>query len=399
MATPTLTQPPPSDAARPRHSRRWAVWLLGLTLSSVIVTLIIHSILIRQMRLPRLTLSPGVHVTGVAITPDGKRVFSGSDPTSYSRRLRANASADVFEWDAGAGKLVRRLPGLYWRSEGVAVSHDSRLVLAYGNTQPRDDPDAKKLPQSGTLAWDEQSGQKLWTTQSALPLSFSPAGRLIGSAGGLLDVRSGQLIKKVSDTVAYDGQTSFTHDGRLFGFIAAPTLGKNGLIDNDNGGRLYYSTTRLHLLDIDSKREVYEFPFIRVRAFDIARDGQWLVMTSENGRMIGGTDGSIVRRVSVKTGTVLWTRERNMNEQGHDADSILNSVAITPNGKHVVVLSTGDRIIVLDAKTGREEFRTLLGREGGGWNYSGGLAFSADGKTLTSRYGDKVLVWDASSLQ
>jgi WD40 repeat protein len=138
-----------------------------------------------------------------------------------------------------------------------------------------------------------------------------------------------------------------------------------------------------------------------VRAFDIAPNGQWLVIASDSDHMTGGTDGSVVRRVNRETGAVAWTRERSYNAPDHDPDAALNSIVISPNGKYIVLQSYSSQLIVLDAATGRELFRPFASRSasGGSWALPGGLAFSKDGKTLVSRSGPRVLVWDATSLQ
>ena len=90
-----------------------------------------------------------------------------------------------------------------------------------------------------------------------------------------------------------------------------------------------------------------------------------------------------------------------MNGPDADPDAVLNSVAVSPSGKYVVLASINSRLIVLDAHTGRELFRPFIppGTTFPNWEMPGGLAFSADGQTLVSRCGRRVLVWDASSLQ
>jgi WD40 repeat protein len=117
--------------------------------------------------------------------------------------------------------------------------------------------------------------------------------------------------------------------------------------------------------------------------------------------MMNGSDGSVVRRVDMNTGKAVWTRERQMNGPNPDAAAVLNSVAISPNGKYVVLASTDNHLIVLDAQTGHELFRPFVFPERGevNWAIPGGLAFSADGKTLVSRCGRKTLVWDTEILQ
>lgn len=397
MTTPVLPpRLPISPRARATRSR--AAWLLGLALCGLLAALAARAVLVRQMRLPRLTLDQGGNVTSVAIAPDGKTAFSGDDPTRDALHLRGNKPADVFVWDTSSGRLVRRLHGFYWRSEGVTASPDGAAVLACGYIR-RDSPEfgSPGYMPGNVVAYDWRSGRKIWGTEGYIPLSYSPDSRLVGIGSDIHAGATGALVRETHKRYSDDAQTAFSPDGRFFGFIGAGTLNKKGFTDSDNGDKVYYSTIRLHLLHTEDGTEAYSFPFIRVRAFDISRGNKWLAMTSDAG-VTGGEDGSIVRRVDIRTGAAVWTRERRLNGPDNDADSILNSVAISPDEKHVVVQSIDGQIIVLDAQTGHEEFRTLLARSGGGWSYPGGLAFSADGKTLISRFGGKVLVWDASLL-
>lgn len=230
-----------------------------------------------------------------------------------------------------------------------------------------------------------------------MPLSYSPDGRLIGCSDGIRETVTGKMVFKIPGGIEEDNQISFSPDGALFDFIGRPTLNKKGFMDSVAG----YSTTRLHLWRTDTGKEAKDFPFIRVRTFDIAKNGHWLAISSEPDGMTGGTDGSIVRRVDMQSGTVAWTRKRSMNAPDHDPDADLYSVVISPNGKYIAIQSLSAQLIVLDAKTGRELFRPYGSQSGtgSGWVLPGGMAFSNDGKTLVSRCGPRVLVWDASSLQ
>ncbi|MGI4790425.1 MAG: WD40 repeat domain-containing protein [Janthinobacterium lividum] len=96
----------------------------------------------------------------------------------------------------------------------------------------------------------------------------------------------------------------------------------------------------------------------------------------------------------------MWTRERHGNGDNPDYEAVLNSVAISPNGKYIVLASSNSHLIVLDAQTGRELFRPFIppGTTIPSWAIPGGLAFSADGKTLVSRCGRRILVWDTRIL-
>jgi len=266
-------------------------------------------------------------------------------------------------------------------------------------------PHAASGASNRVIAWNWQTGQKLWGVSGKdndfMPFSFSPDGTQVASENNIREAATGTLICRVRAHTADNGQSEFTPDGKLLGLIEAGTLDPNARMMRDDGGKQYYSATRLHFWHTDTGKEAKDFPFTRVRAFDVARDGQWLVMASDADGMTGGTDGSVVRRVDFNTGKAVWTRERRENGPDADLDSVLNSVVISPSSKYVVLASMNSHLIVLDAETGRELFRPFIppGTTAPSWALPGGLAFSANGKTLVSRCGRRVLVWDASVLQ
>ena len=384
--------------ARPRRFRRFAAPLLAVLAVFTPTALVGRQALIHRMRLPRLTVDQGGDVIAVAITPDGKTLFTGNAPDAL--HVSWDKPADIFVWESASGRLVRRLPGFDWRSNAVTVSPDGNSVIASGSTNP----DVGSVPEhhstESIVSWDWKTSRKLWAVNGSMPLSYSPDGRLIGADDGIHEAATGRLIVRIPNGLPSDGQIEFSPDGKLFGFIGAPTLDKNGLTDSDNGGKRYYSTMRLHLWHTATGKEARDFPFTRVRAFDLSRDGKWLVIAADPDGARGGTDGSVLRRVDLETGAVPWTRERTYNAPLHDPDAVLNSIIISPNGKYVIAQSTNSQLIVLDAGTGHELFRPFSHQANGepSWALPGGLAFSEDGRTLVSRCGRKALVWDASSL-
>lgn len=125
------------------------------------------------------------------------------------------------------------------------------------------------------------------------------------------------------------------------------------------------------------------------------------MITSDADTLTKGIDGSIVRRIDIKSGAVAWTRSRSHNAPDYDPDAAMNSVVISPNGKYIVTQSYSSQLIIMDAATGHELFRSYdcQNRTGGEGALPGGIAFSSDGKTLVSRCGPRVLVWETTSLQ
>lgn len=389
-----------SDLSRKRRLRRFLWWAVGVLVFFLLLALAVQRLLIRQMRLPRLVITQNGNVMSVAVAPDGQTIFTGNDPTYDALRTHGNRPADVFVWDAANGRLIRSLPGFYWRSSGISASPDGKHVIAGGEAHK----DAFVTIPFRVICWDWQSGQKQWEINGDTPLSYSTDGRLVGNANGVYNASTGKLICSTSKNIDDDGQSAFTPDGKLFGIVGGlninyRTMPNRAAPDTDNGKSLY-STTRLQFWRTDTGKEAKDFPFTRVRAFDIAHNGLWLILTSDTDGMVGGSDGSIVRRLDIKTGAVLWKRERHMNGPNPDLDAVFYSAVISPNGKYVVLASINSRLVVLDAQTGRELFRPFFPKSGDvGWALPGGLAFSAGGKTLVSRCGRKTLVWDTSILQ
>ena len=387
---------------RKRRVRRILGWSAGIALCLLLAAVLLRAVLIRQMRLPRLMIAQEGCVTAVSVTLDGQAIFSGEGPAYDLPHFVQNQPRDVFVWSAADGRLLRGLPAFYWRSSSVTASPDGKQIIACGTP----DPHAAKGASDSVIAWNWQTGQKQWgqkgTMDDFMPFSYSPDGTLVGCLNNIRAAATGKLVCGTSAHGAADRQSEFTPDGKLFGLVDAGTVDpKTGRMHGDDNGKSYYATTRLHFWHTDTGKEAKDFPFTRVRAFDVARDGQWLVMTSDVDGMTGGTDGSVVRRVDFNTGKAMWTRERRMNEPNADPEAVLNSVVVSPNGKYVVLASNNSHLIVLDAQTGRELFRPFIppGTTVPDWALPGGLAFSADGKTLVSRCGRRVLVWDASALQ
>ncbi len=386
----------PVKPAPPRNRRQTvARWLVGAT-CLLVLALIARTILIQRMMLPRLTLPYNGIVMTVSLSPDGRTLFAGGDPSYSTLHWHHNPPADVFIWDSSSGKLLRRLHGLFWRSYATTAAPDGRHVVAYGLTTPNL---VQNMPDDFVVVWDWRTGQQVRKSDGMYPIAFSPDGRLMSAGNGVYDAATGKLVCRTTHHLEEEGPCAFTPDGKAVGLIDAQTTNTaSGELPDVN---VVYAGNFLRLWRADNGAHVRDFPFIRARCYDFSRDGKWLVLSCDRGQMINGEDGSIVRRIDMATGKVLWTRERDMSDPDHDEDAIVNSVAISPSGKYVVLQSEENRLIVLDAQTGRELFRPLVyhRRDEPMWSLTGGVAFSADGKTLASRNGHNVLVWDARMLE
>jgi WD40 repeat protein len=120
-------------------------------------------------------------VTSVPLSPDGKRIVSGSGDCSQGKPL----PGEVKVWDAASGQVLHTFPGHAVRS--VAFSPDGKRIVV-GSAKPF----AAAAP-GEVKVWDAASGQELLTLEVhagwVLSVAISPDGKRIVSASGGLDAQ------------------------------------------------------------------------------------------------------------------------------------------------------------------------------------------------------------------
>jgi len=380
-------------------SRRTALMgTLGLACSFAILYPLAIAVMVRTMRLPKGTIASRAVAMSVALSPDGRSVFVG-EALYATPKARLGHDARVSEYDVASRKIVRTFQGLKDLSRNVCVTPDGQTLIA---------GDWRKV-----VAWNISSGQVRWKIQSdkkkqsepdnASPICVSPDGRMVVVGNRLINSASGKIIRRVGTSTPDDsGQSKFTSDGKWVGIMDAANsnVRMNTHGPNEDWFKKVYATQRLRFWRTDIGGLALDLPFVRVRAFDISTNGKWAVVTCDYARNGSNlVDGSIVRRVDLTTGVVAWSRQRNLNSPDKDQDAVLNSVAISPNGKYIAAQSTYDRVIVLNARTG-EEIRKpfIVPSNEASWAIPGGLSFSRDGRALVSRIGRKILLWNAATL-
>jgi WD40 repeat protein len=287
-------------------------------------------------------------VTGVACSPDGRRLAS----SSWDGTVRL--------WDATTGYELFSLQAHKNSVDGVAFSPDGQRLASAGDETVR--------------VWDAATRKELLTlkghTGSVWSMSFSPDGRRLASASEdqtvrLWDAATGKKLHSFRHTHPVRC-VAFGPDGRR---LASARLAEvNGAESSqDEAVRIWDTATGQELLALKGHTSsVYGVAF--------SPDGRRLASASLD---------QTVRVWDAASGKELLTLK------GHTRS--VDGVAFSPDGRRLA--SAGDETVrIWDAATGQE----LLALKGHTMDVNG-VAFSPDGRWLASAGHDQtVRIWEAS---
>ena len=280
-------------------------------------------------------------VRGVAFSPDGKKVASGSEDNAV--RL----------WDVSNGQCIWVGKEHKGRVYSVAFSPDGRWVVSgSGDYTMR--------------LWDVSSGQCIWVgkehTSTVRSVTFSPDGRWVISGGDdgtirLWDVASWQCIWVGKGHKGSVSSVAFSPDGRWVASGGGYT---------DSTVRLWdVSTGQCKWVGKEHKGWVYSIVF------------------SQNGRLLAsGGDDSAVRLWDVSSGRCIW--------MGKEHKGPVYSVAFSPDGKWVISGSYDSTMRLWGVSNG---WCVWIGEGHKSPVFS--VAFSPNGRWLISGgYDGTVRLWD-----
>jgi len=281
--------------------------------------------------------------TGI-FSPDGKRIVSGS----FDRTLKV--------WDASNGDEIMTLTGHEEKIHSVAISSDGKRIISgsYDKT---------------VKVWDALTGQELRTLSGhkdiIICVAFSPDGRKIVSG-------SYDKTVKVWDTTTGEQLKSFPMDGQKVIAVDYSPDGKRIAIGCGQG--------MLKILDVETGEET-----------SVTTGEGWdkSVITS----VAFSPDSKLIASGSFDQTVRVWdaiTGEEVTTLVGHISQVV--SVAFTPDGKRIVSGAFVDGIRIWDISSDKERM-ILTGHQ----DLVHQLAFTADGERLVSCSRDNTIkVWDVS---
>ena len=294
-------------------------------------------------------------VRGVAFSPDGKLLISGSsDP--YARL-----------WDTSTGKLLARSP------ESTQGGHTNTISSVAFNL---------KGDEVTTASWDNTV--RVWRLDPSNGWSFTLVDTLYGHSNSVWVItysRDGKLLASGSsdktvivwrpNQVSEIGRTVDRMDGDVWA-LAVSTNGKQVSAGDAAGS--------IHLWNFDGRtlsdpKKLKQSGGVWTVAF--SRDNKWLVSA--------GSDGGI-HVWNTQTGAEAWSIENAHQDE-------IWSVMFSPDGRYLASASFDKTVNVWDVNT--HKLVTSLPHEESVY----ALAFSSDGTRLfVAGYGPNIYSWDVSQL-
>jgi WD40 repeat protein len=267
-------------------------------------------------------------VNALAITPDGRRVISGS------------ADGTLRVWDLATEQTTMTLQSHAGKVNAVAITPDGRHVVSssYDNT---------------LRIWDLATGETTRTFQghasSVSAVAVTPDGNRVVSGSRDQTLRLWDLATEETKT-ALQGLT------HVVNAVAVTPDGRHVVSGS------YDAMLRVWDLATGETKMTFEGHTHIVNAVAVTPDGR---------RVVSGSSDKTLRVLGLAPGEI------NMTLRGHAGE--VNAVAITPDGRRVISGSADTTLRVWDLATGQTKM-TLKGHAGG----VNAVAITADARHVVS---------------
>jgi WD40 repeat protein len=308
----------------------------------------------------------------------------GSRALAFSRdgKTLASAGSDSIRlFDARTGKLLHQFPCYRNPEELRNFSPSDPTLVALGFAA---EGRLLALEDHGASAvlYEAATGKKCWQITKTNPHlgTFSPDGKTLaivdqsGIGITLRDLVTGKKLHEIGDQESLATAVGFSPDGKV---LASGEAGEK----ND----------KIRFWDVASGKELRQVALNRVSAYALAflPDGKTLaVVYGTSGAKVLATEGLAGDEADFALALRDATTGKELRLLCKDS-RLAGPMALAPDGKTLAV-TTGGSVRLLDLATGQDR-EHLSGHQ---WPVEA-LAFSPNGKTLTSAAGDRTIrLWE-----
>jgi len=304
-------------------------------------------------------------ITAVATSPDGKTVATGS----IDRIVRL--------WDAASGKLVRDFHGHMNPVYVVAFSPDGKLLAsgessewhgAYGNIPP---------PAQGAKDREKTDEQSVAFVDEVLPGEPDPKAVAQQGTVKVWDLSAGKELHSFVGHASYNPVAVFSPDSKL--------LMMRGHEDRT-----------INLMDVATGKRatrIVELPHSLVAA-GFAANGRAVITAGNWNADENGMAGNAVPTWDAASGRLRRSfKVTAAAPSPSDESGGLYGAAISPDGRHLALVTADAAIEVVEMATGkvRQKFKARGQKSGNAID----VAFAPDGKLLAQLGNDhKIRLWD-----
>ena len=321
------------------------------------------------------------HVWSVAVSPDGRSIVSASSDSTLA------------VWDLETGTQIHRLTGHEGRVRSVVVSPDGRHIVSGSDDRT-------------VAVWDLETGTQIhrltghrdWVRSVAV----SPDGRRIISGSDdrtlvVWDLDSGTPIRRLIGHQNWVTCVAVSPDGRRI--VSGSDDRTVAVWDLETGSQVHRLTGhegRVSSVAVspDGRRIVSGSDDRTIAVWDLDSGSQVHRLTGHKGRVSAvavGPDGRRIVSGSTDDTVAVWDLETGSQVQwltGHKGR--VSAVAVGPDGRRIVSGSSDRTVAVWDLEFGTQIHR-LTGHEA----RVNSVAVSPDGRRIVSGYSDNTLaVWD-----